>query len=359
MIRVLDFLPQEGAEGQVIERVGDDALPHLQRPGVGTGLVRWVDICGQRPADLARLGEGFGFHPLALEDCLHFDQRPKVEEFSGPEPYLFVVIHNFRELTAAAFLARGDGDGTFLAPAAAEVGTEAGSMVIEPLEVHAFLGCGYLVTVHEQENEALEGVYRRVLREGALLGRGSDFIYYLVADALGDSNFPVIERVGDLLDEIEEAVLSQPEKRHLHRIYQLRKALVSMRRALSPQRDVLGLLARHGGSPVVQARTAPYFRDVYDHLVRITEAIDSGRDLLGNCVDAYLSAVGQRTNEVMKQLTILSAVMLPLTFLSGFFGMNFEMLPFKSVPVFTATLVVMLVVLPVGMISWFRYKNWF
>lgn len=359
MIRVLDFVPREGEEGQVIERVGEDALPHLRRPGAGAGLVRWVDICGQRPADLTLLGEGFGFHPLALEDCLHFDQRPKVEEFPGPEPYLFVVIHNFREVAAAAFLAQEGEAGTFLAPEAAEVETDAGAIVIEPMEVHAFLGCGYLVTVHEQENEALEGVYRRVREEEALLARGSDFVYYLVADALGDSNFPVIERMGDLLDAIEEAVLSQPEKRHLHRIYQLRKALVSMRRALSPQRDVLGLLARHGGSPVVQARTAPYFRDVYDHLVRITEAIDSGRDLLGNCVDAYLSSVGQRTNEVMKQLTILSAVMLPLTFLSGFFGMNFEMLPFKSVPVFAATLVGMLVLLPVGMITWFRHKKWF
>ena len=131
-----------------------------------------------------------------------------------------------------------------------------------------------------------------------------------------------------------------------------------MRRVLSPQRDVMGNLARPGGSPCVSERTAPYFRDINDHLTRIYESIEAGRDLLGNCVDAYMSAVGQRTNEIMKQLTILSALLLPVTFLSGLFGMNFEMMPFKSWVAFALALLLMFGVVPGVMFLWFRRRGW-
>jgi magnesium transporter len=168
----------------------------------------------------------------------------------------------------------------------------------------------------------------------------------------------VLEQLGEILDEMEESLFDNPSRTDLHRIYSLRKTLVSMRRVLSPQRDVMGNLARHGGSACVSEKTAPYFRDIYDHLTRIHESIEAGRDLLGNCVDAYMSAVGQRTNEIMKQLTILSAVLLPVTFLSGLFGMNFEMMPFRSPIAFGLALLLMFGIIPGMMYLWFRRKGW-
>jgi magnesium transporter len=220
------------------------------------------------------------------------------------------------------------------------------------------LGQGYLVTVHDQHSPALEQIWNRVKHDPQLLSRGPDFVYYLLADAKCDANFPVLEQLGEILDEMEESLFDNPSRTDLHRIYSLRKTLVSMRRVLSPQRDVMGNLARHGGSACVSEKTAPYFRDIYDHLTRIHESIEAGRDLLGNCVDAYMSAVGQRTNEIMKQLTILSAVLLPVTFLSGLFGMNFEMMPFRSPIAFGLALLLMFGIIPGMMYLWFRRKGW-
>jgi magnesium transporter len=354
MITVLEFhAAAEGKAPELRSFRGEEAAARIRRPD--KGVVRWIDITGQKAADIEAMGKGFGFHPLALEDCLHFDQRPKLEEYLGADPYLFIVLHGFREAPATA---GPEEDSTLVAPGAVHVSCNERRYLIEPLEMHAFLGTSFLVTVHQQPVAALDGVWRRASAEAGLLGRGADYVYYLVADALCDSNFPVLERIGDLLDEIEEVVLQQAEKYHLGQIYQMRKALVTMRRTLSPQRDIMALLSRHGGGACVAPSLAPFFRDIHDHLMRITEAIDSGRDLLGNCVDAYLSAVGQRTNEIMKRLTLLSAVMLPLTFITGFFGMNFEMLPFKSSWVLWAALVLMFLVTPGGMLVWFFRKRW-
>lgn len=326
-----------------------DALSWLQRPPAGH--VRWIDITAQNEADLEKLRQGFGFHPLPLEDCLHFDQRPKLEEFPSNDPYAFVVIHHF----GVCMHDKDDEEGLISIPAAAAT-EQPTSVRLE--ELHAFLGTNYLVTLHKHPIEPLERVWKRIGEDSALFMRGCDFVYYLVADALCDSNFPILESISDTLDGIEEQVIDSPQKQILTKIYETRKGLVAMRRALSPQRDLMALLARHGGSTLIQNSTSLYFRDVYDHLVRINEAIESARDLLGNCVDAYLSAVSQRTNEIMKQLTILSAVMLPLTFIVGFFGMNFEALPFKSMTWLMVVLGLMFLFVPGMMIYWFYRKHW-
>ena len=196
---------------------------------------------------------------------------------------------------------------------------------LELQELHAFLGERYLVTVHQAGSP-------RSRRSGPgspatdCWRSGVDFAYYLVLDGIVDDNFPILDRVADELDDIEDAVLASPQREDLHRIFELKRHLVAMRKVLSPQRDVQGLLSKRG-DPRVSERTALYLRDVYDHLVRINESIEANRDLLGNALDAYLSAVGQRTNEIMKYLTVMSAVFLPLSFVVGFFGQNFDNLP--------------------------------
>jgi magnesium transporter len=302
--------------------------PDLAYPPADS-TVRWIDVCSQDEVGMKLLADRFALHPLTAEDCLHVDQRPKLEEYGE---YLFVVMHGFNQK---------DDDPS----------------EIEPLELHAFLGRGYLITVHEKPIAPLDTVWQRVAKEAALGRFGADFIYYLVADAIVDANFPIIDCLSDQLDALEDSVLDRHTREDLARIFELKRAFVLMRRILSPERDVFAVLSKRG-DPRVSEKAALYFRDVYDHLTRLHESIDAGRDILGNALDAYLSMVSNRTNEIMKRLTLLSAVFLPLTFVTGFFGQNFEHLPFHS-DLFMFTMIAACVMIPSGMLLWFKHSGWF
>jgi magnesium transporter len=298
-----------------------------EKPPAGT--IRWIDLEAQDDAALAMLGERFGLHPLALEDCLHLDQRPKLEEYGD---YLFVVIHCFHCPKQDA--------------------TE-----VELHEIHAFLGDGWLITAHAAPDSALEDVWKRLAGDAVLGRKGADFIYYLIADTVVDANFPILDLLADELEELEDRVVQHPRSEELQHIFSLKRTLVHMRRVLSPERDVFAILAKRG-DPRIGEKTSLYFRDVYDHLVRIYESIDTGRDLLGNALDAYLSMVANRTNEIMKRLTVLSAVFMPLAFVTGFFGQNFAHLPFGS-DALMYTMIAACVAIPAGMVFWFYRSGWF
>jgi magnesium transporter len=322
MIRVLDL----SATGQIDS--------HESQGGVDPppdGITRWVDVAGEDAAGLEALRERFDFHPLAIEDCLQLDQRPKLEEYRD---HLFLVTQSFT--------------------------VKDGGVEVELHELHAFLGKRFLVTVHSDAIPAVEEVWQRVKGNAKALGRGVDFVYYLIADRMVDANFPILDRIADELEGIEDHVLQQPRKQDLSKIFELKRQLVLMRKVLSPQRDTMGMLSR--GEEHVSERTAHYFRDVYDHLVRINESIEANRDLVGNALEAYLSAVSNRTNEIMKYLTLLSAVFLPLAFIVGFFGQNFENLP--GVPHWTQSnglmyvMLVLCVAIPGSMLFWFKSKHW-
>ncbi len=323
VFRVLDVGPEKRAA--VPE--GDDA--GVAPPPAGT--VRFVDLRIERPEELALLGARFGFHPLTLEDCAHRDQRPKLEHYEG---YLFLVTQGFD---------RSGGD---------EPGDEPGWH-----ELHAFLGKDYLVIVHARPIPAVDQVFRRIADDPALLARGPDFAYYLLADRMVDDSFPVLDQVADALEDLEDVVVTKPRRAHLGRIFAMKRQLVTMRKVLSPQRDVMASISRPG-EPLISTQTAYYLRDVYDHLARIVESVEAHRDLVGNALDAYLSATGQRTNEIMKALAILSAVFMPLTFITGFFGQNFVQLPFRSDAVLHA-MYASLVAAPVALMLWFKSRHWF
>lgn len=300
---------------------------HMAPPPAGH--TRWIDIKEQSEKEMKILEERFPFHHLTLEDCLHFDQRPKVEEY---DDYLFVVLHAF---------------------SCADETCDA-----EAEEVHFFLGRhNYLITVHTTDVTALDDVWKRATSDAGLASRGADFLLYLVADAIVDANFPILDRIADKLEAIEDSVLGGQSPDDLNRIFQLKRTLVLMRKVLSPERDVFAVLSKRG-DPRISEKTAFYFRDVYDHLVRIYESIDTARDLLGNALDAYLSMASNRTNEIMKRLTLLSAVFLPLTFITGFFGQNFEHLPFHS-DVLMYAMVACCVIIPSVMVLVFKRSGWF
>lgn len=314
MLRVRIF-----SEGRV--EAGGEAL--LGRPGL-----TWVDVTEPDEATLDALGSRYGLHRLALEDCLHLDQRPKLEDYAGHQ---FIVLQGFSST----------------GPSLEDIALR---------ELHFFLGDSWLITVHADPSLAVEQVLRRVDTDpGASIGQGLDFVAYLITDALVDSNFPVVEQLNDALDALEDQVFEpRAPVALMQQALDIKRTLSLLRRVLSPQRDVVGLLARRGAAHV-QERTSLYFRDVYDHLARVHEQLDAARDLVSNLVDAYLSVAANRTADVSKQLTIFATIFLPLSFVVGFFGQNFDLL---SGPVFFWLMLGLMVGLPVGMFIWFRHKDW-
>lgn len=332
MFRVIDLEP----DGVISVR---ENVENVRVPDAAT--LRWIDLRGEEKG-LEWLRSEFSFHPLAIEDCKVFDQRPKLEEYRD---HLFLVTQSFSA-----------GTGQSPPPTA---GLEHAGLTL--YELHAFLGKNYLVTVHAEEISALEQIWKRVIENPGLLERGVDFVYYLIAGRLVEANFPLLDQITDELEAIEDRVLSAPERKDLARIFELKRRLVLMRKVLSPQRDTMVMLARRG-DPRVSERSSHYFRDVHDQLVRLNESIEANRDLLSNALDAYLSSVSNRTNEIMKYLTLLSAVFLPLAFVVGFFGQNFDNLPgapqWHESDRLMHAMVATCVATPVLMLLWFRLRRW-
>ncbi len=300
---------------------GDETL--LDHAGL-----KWVDVIEPDEAVLNKLGTRFGLHKLAIEDCLHLDQRPKLEDYGTHQ---FLVLQGFSTTTDKW----------------ADLSMH---------ELHFFIGPDWLITVHDKGHGAIEQTHKRLDADPTgTIGRGVDFVVYLLADALVDRNFPLLDSFNEALEDLEERIFAEfPPRSMLQETFELKRALVLVRRVLSPQRDVVGLLARRG-IPQVQERTTIYFRDVFDHLVRIYEQIDAARDLVGNVVDAYLSQVANRTSDISKQLTIFASIFMPLSFIVGFFGQNFDSL---NHPALFGLMLATMVVLPVSMLLWFRHKGW-
>lgn len=305
----------------------DGTLQHgsaelLPEPGL-----KWIDVQGPTEAEMASLGPRYGLHRLAIEDTLHLDQRPKLEEYPD---HLFVVLQSFD-------------------PGAKDF------CDVTLHEMHFFLGPDWLITAHDLHNGAILAAKKRVEADPKqTIGRGLDFVLYLVADALVDQNFPLLDSFSDEVESLETKIFEHPKPRQLQRLFRLKRTLVTLRRVLSPQRDVIGLLSRRG-VPHVQERTTLYFRDVFDHLIRVYEQIEAGRDVLGNAMDGYLSMVANRTNDITKQLTIFASIFLPMSFVVGFFGQNFDVLSARP---FMLVMVGAIVAVPLVMVWWFRHKRW-
>ncbi len=255
----------------------------------------WLDLVRPSPQEVERLGVLLGLHPLAIEDTLHSNQRPKIDDF---DDHVFMVFYGARH---------------------------EGAPQDEPVyEVDLFISGAWLVTIHDDPLPALEE--QRSLIEGRVV-HSEQFVVYRVLDALTDTYFPALAAIDEQIDELEEGILEEPSNEQLQRIFRLKRELVAMRRVLTPQRDLLVRgVDTIADLPGLQLDERDYFRDVYDHVIRISDLIDSYRDLLSGAMDAYLSTVANRQNEVMKQLTVIATIFLPLTFLTGFFGMNFSYL---------------------------------
>jgi magnesium transporter len=295
----------------------------LVRPGAPI----WVDL-PPTPENLAFAGEAFRFHPLALEDCAHAEQRPKFEQYPGS---LFSVVHR-------------------LVPTPEDTGMVA-------LEVDAFLTTEALVTFHSARIAEVDKVWDRCASEAELLARGPDFALYLLHDALTDVHYALVDAQSGEIEEIADEVATHAvagSREILEQIVLLRRSHAVLRRRLSPQREVFAALARPGQA-LVRDHTAIYFRDVVDHSVRLTEEIDTGRDLLASAMDAHLSHNNNRMSAVTARLTLIATIFLPLNFLAAFFGMNLEILPAKAaIPLVLAALTIV----PPAMFWLFKRNRW-
>ena len=286
----------------------------------------WLDAESESPEALHAMGTQFNLHPVTIEDLINKNQRPKIEEF---EQYTFLVIHSLRTI-------RRD-----------EVETD---------ELHMILKTNCLLTVHDQPMETVKRIFDRCSADPALVQHGSGFLLYLLSDAVADAFFPVLDSLGDEIDALEDAVIAAPARARMHRIFEVKRVLVHLRKIVSPQREVFNALSRRD-SLYIAPNTAVYFRDVHDHLVRAYEIIDSYRDLVANTLDAYLAGVSNRLGQVMKQLTVIATIFMPLSFLSGFFGMNFTAIPFDRSWLLGLVLATMLG-LPAAMIFFFVRRGW-
>jgi magnesium transporter len=283
----------------------------------------WLDLKDPSDDDLNALQEIFGFHPLTIEDTREFGQRPKLESYGE---YVFVVFYG----------ARAEGDRVGLT------------------ELHLFLSGSYVISIRRELCTELEAVHATLEKAGA---RGEQFILYKVFDALTDSFFPVLSGMDEQIDTIENEIIEQPTDQQLQTIFQLKRDLVAMRRVVTPQRDLFArAIDDITALPGLEPSAHDYFRDVYDHLIRISEQIDSYRDLLTSAMDVYLSTVSNRLNQVMKQLTIIATIFLPLSFVTGFFGQNFAWLVqhIDTLGAFLAYGVGGVVVALVLLVGWFR-----
>jgi len=288
----------------------------------------WLDLLTPGDADLRTLAELLHLHPLALEDAQNFGQRPKLDDYGD---YVFLVHYGAR--------------------------VDAANEPSE-FEVHLFLSGGYIITLRRDECAGLDELRERLAQRD---GEAEQHVVYQVLDTVTDTFFPVLARIDDEIDELQEAIVAQPTDAQLQRIFQLRRGLVGMRKVVTPQRD---LFARAVDDisllPGLEAGARDYLRDVYDHLIRISDLIDSYRDLLSGSMDVYLSTVSNRLNTVMKQLTILATVFLPLTVVTSFFGQNFGWLVrhIDSFGAFLAYGIGGLVVPCVVLYAWFKRSHY-
>ncbi|MBV6396040.1 MAG: Cobalt/magnesium transport protein CorA [Anaerolineales bacterium] len=328
MIRTIFFQP-----GKPLQTDLDPAT--LSRTVLNRRGVLWLDFEAEAPEVCRPILESFGFHPLAIDDVLLETHSPKLDDWGE---YLYIVI-NYMHLNGA--------------------GKSAWNTEVDELDI--FLGANYVITHHDQPVPAIDSVRANCQRDPRYLQEGADHLLYKIMDYIVANYMPVVEQIDEEIDGIEDQVFDRPTPQTLERLFVLKRALLSMRRILLPQREVLNKLARDDYA-VIDRKDRVFFRDIYDHLVRLHDLNESLRDLVGGALDTYLSVVNNRMNEVMKTLTIITTLFMPLTFLTGFFGMNFFAAspPYEgwTAPLsFYATLG-LIALTPFFMYLWMRRRTW-
>lgn len=327
MIHSMYFSPDGTLE---LDLESTEFLARLQAQG---GLL-WVDMGAEQHGQHAFiLEEIFRFHPLAVEDALQQSHLPKIDDW---EDYLYIVLHAIHYNAAS----------------------------VDPItaqELDIFIGSNYLVTHHEDTIIAIDHIWEQCLRDDRPARNGVDYLLYRICDEIITSYMPVIEDLDEAIDRAEDQVFGSPSPDTLSRIFKLKRSALKMRRILGPQREVFNRLARDEYT-LIDRKARIYFRDIYDQLVRMHEIVDGIRDLVGGALDSYLSVINNRMNEIMKTLTTITTLFMPISFLASFFGMNFfepayPLQIWTGMPAFIITMLLMILT-PFVMYLWMRRRKW-
>jgi len=328
MIRSLYF----SQDGQLQTNLAKSAFSTALKDRRG---LLWVDFeATQVEEDEPIMREVFGFHPLAIDDALAETHVPKLDDWGE---YLYIVIH-------------------------AVIYDEGFSDFLRTQELDVFIGKNYIVTHHDDKIAAIEQVWSRLGRDERHLKNGADHLLYRLVDEVVTGMMPVIEELDDEIDRAEDQIFEGPTTPTLERIFNLKRAVLHLRRIIGPQREVLNKLARDDYG-VIDAHERIYFRDVYDHLVRFYDIAESQRDLIGGALDTYLSVINNRMNDIMKTLTLITTLFMPISFVAGFFGMNFFAPVEPGLAPWTGDIMFILmmaltIVMPVSMYFLMRRRGW-
>jgi magnesium transporter len=303
----------------------DESFPYKDTPPV-----TWININGLREINvIEKIGHHFDIHPLTLEDIVNTGQRPKAEEY---DEYVFIV---FKML--------------FYDDANDHITSE---------QVSLILGAHYLISFQEKEGDVFNFVRERIRKaKGRIRRSGPDYLAYALIDATVDHYFFILEKVGEKMEQMEEELLENPIPQTMRRIHSLKREMIFFRKQVWPIRELLNHLL-HEESQLVQESSHIFFRDIYDHTIQVIDTIESMRDVLTGMLDLYLSTVSNKMNEVMKVLTIMATIFIPMTFVAGIYGMNFKFMPELEWKWSYPLLWVVLVTMFILMLFWFKRKRW-
>ena len=303
----------------------EECLPFKDAP-----TVTWLDLVGLQDMELvARLGSEFGLHPLVLEDLVNTQQRPKLEDF---QDYLFLVM---KMITFSEDTHR-----------------------VEDEQVSVILGPRYVISFQERPGDIFGPVRERIRTgKGRIRTMGPDYLAYSLVDAVVDHYFVVLEGLGEWIEELEDEVVSAPVPATMEEIHRVKREMLLLRKATWPLREVISALGREGTS-LVTAPVRIYVRDVYDHTIQVLDTGETLRDIVSGLLDTYLSSVSNRMNEIMKVLTIMASIFIPLTFIAGVYGMNFRHMPELALPWAYPAVLALMVMIALGLLAYFRRKRW-
>jgi len=291
--------------------------------------ILWLDIQDIDDNDIDLLTEVFNIHPLTIEDFIMVNARPKVENFKD---YLFLIMFSL------------------------ECNGKCNSK-IKMGEMDFCLGKNFLITSHNDSLATLTINKERIHKDSPIIKNGADFLLYAIIDSLVDSYFPVIHEFDEAVDQMSDELFKDPTNETLKKIYTLKNEIIHLRRTIGPQADVISLLAR-GDYPQVTAPNAVYFRNIYDSLIRINDIVGTSRDIITGAMEAYVSVVSNRLNEIMKTLTVIATIMMPLTLIASIYGMNFKHMPELEHKFGYPFAILIMACITIGMLIYFKRRKW-
>ena len=323
-ITTIDYDEKQFAEKEV-EKI-EDCFPFKDTPSV-----TWINIDGVHQIDVIEaIGKHFDVHPLVLEDIVNTRQRPKMDDFGN---YIFVVLKM--------------------------IYYDEKENAIKAEQVSLITGQNFVISFQEREGDIFNSIRERLRgSKGRIRKMGADYLAYALMDSVVDNYFVLLEKVGEKLENMEEDLLKNPTPETVQVIHSLKRDLILLRKSVWPLREVLSGLER-GESKLIQKSTRVYLRNVYDHTIQVMDAIDTSRDMLSGMLDIYLSSVSNRMNEVMKVLTIIATIFIPLTFIAGIYGMNFQYMPELGWRWSYFAVLLVMVVIGIFMVAYFKRKKWF